>query len=578
MSQLFRNRSYVRVQIQNLDKTIASDSHWQDTGNHETFSEFDTLNSDSVYGKGYATLELNRWSLDGSWDITSGNIRNDGYISSELSDSTGALAEEVELIRSHEYPHDMSGVTVTFDSRADESPVEATINFYAVDTLVATLDVKEQETCKYTELYPMTGIDRVTITPHTLLPYRRFRLEKLLFGVALEYTDENLISLTQSHDVDPICRRLPDERLDFTIIDFEHNYDADNPQGIYQYVLAKTPVSVTYGYELDDGSIEWLQPDTYLLDSKPSAKNDRVTFSAKGLVNMLTGSYYKSMHGGKNLYDMAVEVLEDANLDRTETGENPWKIDESLRTMLTTTALPIDTHANCLQRIAHAARCRLYTDNRNVIHIDPVSYEINNGDFYMDFNSIGENSLVSTKIDELQAVSVVQYKNTVSNNISDVYSEDTDLENLHIEIPNAVKDMTVTVTGGTVLSQQVYARAVDLVMTSGTKHVTLSGKVVEQTTATIDMQVSHTGEIDLEQNPLITSGSMRQALARHVAEYLQYRNTYEMTYRGNPELETGDTIMIQTRYTTKMPALVLKDEITYNGALGGAVIVKGLIK
>lgn len=55
------------------------------------------------------------------------------------------------------------------------------------------------------------------------------------------------------------------------------------------------------------------------------------------------------------------------------------------------------------------------------------------------------------------------------------------------------------------------------------------------------------------------------------------RNTYDATYRGNPELEVGDIIGLQTMYTDEMDALVLVDEITFNGSLSGKVKVKALI-
>ena len=86
-----------------------------------------------------------------------------------------------------------------------------------------------------------------------------------------------------------------------------------------------------------------------------------------------------------------------------------------------------------------------------------------------------------------------------------------------------------------------------------------------------------TGEVDKEENPLITNDSMCLALANHVKNYLQMRNTYDADYRGNPEMEVGDIIGLQTRYTNEMDALILVDEISFNGSLSGKMKVKGLI-
>ena len=89
--------------------------------------------------------------------------------------------------------------------------------------------------------------------------------------------------------------------MEFTIIDLEHNYDPDNPVGIYSYVDKNAPISLRYGYELPDGEVEWIKPDKYLLTGKPQTKNNQATFSCTGLIGSLSGSFYKSKLGNKNL-------------------------------------------------------------------------------------------------------------------------------------------------------------------------------------------------------------------------------------------------------------------------------------
>lgn len=197
-----------------------------------------------------------------------------------------------------------------------------------------------------------------------------------MYGVTKVFTNDDLVSTKQSHDVDPLSRRLPNESFEFTILDYEHNYDPDNPAGVYKYLDEKSPIAIQFGYMLPSGTIEWIKADKYILNSKPTVKNSKATFKGTGLVGSLSGTYYKGALGSKNFYDMAEAVLLDAGLTLTEQGENPWEIDESLLSMFTTAALPIDTHMNCLQLIAHACRCRLFTDDDNVIHIKPFGVTV----------------------------------------------------------------------------------------------------------------------------------------------------------------------------------------------------------
>lgn len=738
MKAMLRNRSYVRITFGNVDTTAATDGEWESNG-AASISEFETVDYAYQYGDTYVSLELNRWALDGkSLLVPTGEDVQDGFISSLMSDAEGNFTTPPVITREFSLKHIFPGLTLTFDTRQQEWPLEVTADFYLNGAVVDTQTVSitsVQTTISTTA----TEVDKVTITFDRCLPYRRPRLENVLYGLNVQFVNKDIVSTQQKHDVDPLSRRLPTETMQFTILDYEHKYDPDNPAGIYAYVDKNSPIEIQFGYELPDGSVEWLKPDNYVLNAKPSAQNNQATFNGTGLIGSLTGTFYKSKLGSKSLYDMAQEVLLDAGLTLTEQGANPWEIDEALKDMFTTAALPIDTHMNCLQLIAHAACCRLYTDDDNIIHIRPfgvtvigiyngvwadnghvwfsewdtidkgntaentyVTFELNRWtlggdsqiilpdsnagqrgyiseamtgadgsftnppvftktfdvphdlpvlairfdtvlnefpgavqvkyyhddtlldtqtaaidsvevyvssnlaiectkievtmignlpyrrgrvtkvyyretDFTLDFTSIGENSQKISKIDELKSVSVARYSYTASNDTSTLYEGTTTETELHVEFSGLAQDVQISVSGGTLVSSNIYARAADLVLSSGTKTVTITGKTLTENSVVVSYPVAQSGEIDKEENPLITNDTMCQALANHVKSYLQMRNTYETNYRGNPEMEVGDIIGLQTLYTDEMDALILVDEITFDGSLSGKMTVKGLI-
>lgn len=738
MKAMLRNRSYVRITFGNVDTTAATDGEWESNG-AASISEFETVDYAYQYGDTYVSLELNRWALDGkSLLVPTGEDVQDGFISSLMSDAEGNFTTPPVITREFSLKHIFPGLTLTFDTRQQEWPLEVTADFYLNGAVVDTQTVSitsVQTTISTTA----TEVDKVTITFDRCLPYRRPRLENVLYGLNVQFVNKDIVSTQQKHDVDPLSRRLPTETMQFTILDYEHKYDPDNPAGIYAYVDKNSPIEIQFGYELPDGSVEWLKPDNYVLNAKPSAQNNQATFNGTGLIGSLTGTFYKSKLGSKSLYDMAQEVLLDAGLTLTEQGENPWEIDNALKNMFTTAALPIDTHMNCLQLIAHAACCRLYTDDDNIIHIRPfgvtvigiyngvwadnghvwfsewdtidkgntaentyATFELNRWtlggdsqiilpdnnagqrgyiseamtgadgsftnppvftktfdvphdlpvlairfdtvlnefpgavqvkyyhddilldtqtaaidsvevyvssnlaiectkievtmignlpyrrgrvtkvyyretDFTLDFTSIGENSQKISKIDELKSVSVARYSYTASNDTSTLFEGTTTETELHVEFSGLAQDVQISVSGGTLVSSNIYARAADLVLSSGTKTVTIIGKTLTENSVVVSYPVAQSGEIDKEENPLITNDTMCQALANHVKSYLQMRNTYEANYRGNPEMEVGDIIGLQTLYTDEMDALILVDEITFDGSLSGKMTVKGLI-
>lgn len=771
MKSLLRERSYVRITFDNIDTTAAGDGEWT-ASSEATYARFGVEDVDyrDAPWLGVATLELNRWELDGDFGIYNSwpLVAYDKFASGVMSDENGDFSTAVVLTREFEEEHTLPGFFLTFDTRENCFPRQATVVFSRDGEEVAEIILSPTSPkCGAEQL--IENIDEIEITFGSTLPYHRARLEDVLYGMEYVFTNDDIESCKQIHDVDPLSRRLPSKQFSFTLIDYEHRYDPDNPQGQYQYIDINSPVYLQYGYTLEDGTVEWLEPDHYYLNAKPTAKDDLATFSATDIIGTLTNTFYKGyfhrnaispyQYVDVDLDTLALEVLRDANLPFNTHARYinmPWTVDGSLNFMDTWAVLPIATHAECLQMIAHAARCRLYSDRAGIIHIEPfgvtvsgiyegefsdnghtsfsewdtvnkggpesftyatlelnrweldgspqmfvktvmkdgvevviaeglgfisdalsgtdgafatppaftrtfdVSHDlravslrfdsclnewprsvtvnyyhkvgtslyyhyelyttksvndvrgaevsINNdealgcdkievilnynlpqsrvrvskvyfreSDFTLNFDSISENSQSLSKIDNLKEVTVARSVYITDATASDLYEETTTETQLHVELGCLAKDIEITVTGGSLVSSDIYGRAVDMVLSSGTKTVKITGKRVNESNVVVSHNVAADGEIDVEENPLISSESMSDALAEHAAKYLQMRNTYDASYRGNPEVEAGDVIGLQTRYTDDMDALVLVHEIDFNGSLKGKMKVKGLI-
>lgn len=580
MAKPMRNRSYIKATMFIEDPSAVDDGEWKDNG-ALSYSEYDTVDYPYSYGSSYATLEMNRWLLDGKQKIMPGSASSytpQGFHSALMSDKNGNFSIKPKISRMFEIDHPLHGISVTFDSRCEEWPTSITVNFYVGGAVVdtKTVTVTEEMVVVTTDRDTVDGVDLIF---NTMLPYRRPRVEYVLFGLQMVYGSAAISSVTQEHDVDPLTRRLPQERVTVELMDYEGLYAEDNPLGFFRYVEDKARMRVQHGYTLPGGAVEWLEPDNYLLDGKPVSANDRASFSASGVINTLTDKYYKSKVGTKNLYDMAVDVLKDANLTPTATGGEPWVIDEALKRMYTEAVLPLDTHANCLQLIAHAAGCSLRTDGENVVRMERFQLGAARGKApagTVDFDTITEKSLVGSKTAKLKAVTVAVYAYNKAESATKLYEGTTEETTLHAELSDAATDLTIEVVGGSVVSKTVYGRAVDMVLTAGTKTVVINGYPLEQSSSIYTLKVNSTGDTDNEVNPLITNTAMAQDLAQHTAEYLALRNTYDLEYRGNPEIETGDAVTLQTNYNPAQQALVLTNSLTFNGGLSGALKVKGL--
>ena len=147
---------------------------------------------------------------------------------------------------------------------------------------------------------------------------------------------------------------------------------------------------------------------------------------------------------------------------------------------------------------------------------------------------------------------------------------------LHVEFSGAFEDVEISVTDGSVVSQNIYAQAADITFTEGEKYVVITGTALRESYVVRSLYVQDAGDADVEQNPLITSDEMADALAAHIANYLTLRNTYETEYRGDPTLQALDIFGAQTYYTDNMEMMVLTHELSFNGAWHGKLTLKGL--
>lgn len=110
---MLRNRSYVKVAFSNVDVAAATDGEWESNG-AQGYSEFDTIDYEYDYEETYATLELNRWGLDGSQIIlisNTGNTRQDGFTSTLISNANGEFTTSAVLTREFTAPHTFAGLT-----------------------------------------------------------------------------------------------------------------------------------------------------------------------------------------------------------------------------------------------------------------------------------------------------------------------------------------------------------------------------------------------------------------------------------------------------------------------------------
>lgn len=403
------------------------------------------------------------------------------------------------------------------------------------------------------------------------------RISFEISGTTYTFEDDIIMSASRSADVDPLSRKLPTESFDFSIIDFDGEYNPTNPSGKWAAIDENAEITVEFGLELAGGTTEWLDPDVYLLTGRPTVSGGVATFEATSRLRHLQNKYYKGVAGSHTLLELAEDVLQDSGIS-----SSGYALDASLGSLTTEVPLPIDEAQNLLQMIAHAACCALYTvgDVITIAPIDVTSLSYNTMPFTL--RDIANNGDAISKIEPLYKIKAYKYTYNTAADADTLVNSTVDVDGsveYHCEFA-AADNVTVSITAGaTITNLQVYASAIDCTITgSGTFIITVTGYPISESSDTVEAleSLNTDGGVDTENNKLITSNTVRSALIYAVANYLALRVTHTISYRGSPEVEAMDGLYFATQQSAFATGLVLRNTINYTGALSGQMIIKSI--
>lgn len=580
ITKQYRNRSYQWLNLKIYNNEAAGDVTVSGVTQAQ-FSDTSIITQEQNNMSGtYATLEPDRFLLDGSQLPVpySGNYTPYGYISEELSDANGNWTTNPKLTLSFGGAYAFSGLTLYFDPSTGDYISELKITWYAGSDVVLTETVYPASATFVVDskTQGITTIELECIK--SSVPYRRARIQKVLLGLMQSFDSSRISSSSRTHEIDPLSRRLPTETFTITILDFEGEYNPDNPESYWEYVDALTEINVVDGYTLDDGGIEQLEPIHYILDGKPSKDGMYVTFTALRKLGTLTGMYRRgAFSGGVTLKQLAEDVLTDA-LGTPPEGEIWWVLDDILDGITTTAPLPVLSHRECLQLIAHAGMCALYTNASGQIVLQ--SGWAKGTVTPAKFNRYTQTSELSlSKVPPLYAVDTLLYQYSIDPEQKEIYKATFEVNGTY-ELwcdYQAATDITIDVDGATLDSSAIYAyNALCAITGQGTVTVTIYGRPVTINTTSSPYISSPliSGETDSNDNALVVEWAHKRSVEKYRVGYLELRNTYTGNYRGNPELEPLDITQIETEYVDGAFALILRTVLNFNGGLSGEMTVK----
>lgn len=595
IQQQIRNPSFVRVTFGIIDPQAKDGAIILDDSS-APYSDSSFVKNETVIETRYDTLEHNQFILDNNSKHILGGASYglyQGYVSGSVSDSDGYFLTPPVLSVTYDTTYDLAGVSLNFDEVRGDYCSEVRIVAYLSGAKVHDVTY-DNLSIFFTSTQGVPNHDLLEVHfLRTSLPYKRVKLSYIGFGITKIYDDSVLINTEQNRKVDILSTVLPVGDFSFTFLDTSNEYNPENPVGLYQYLEELQPVRFEYGYELNDGTTEWiLGGNNYTTGEVQFDSGNaipKVTIKTNNALAYLDDIYFKGSYNptGRTLYNLALDVLDGTGVS--------YDIDNSLNDITSFAPLPKDTVRNCLQLIANASMCTLDVSRTGAVQIkkaysleelidsldSPIIDVLDSQLFVLgqngqtDFKFDKSNYYKSPKVDRIPPLKnvITSYRTftpkTTSENLATVDVVSANQTQFFFDYDLA-KDVVLSAgTGLTVNVAPVYYAYGCLVTLTGTGAVTITGKKIDVAENTITQNYNLTGNDCVVSNELITNSLLAKNYALWVGGVLTLKNEYNFENRGFPELDPMDKLYLETLYTPNQKVILTENKIVYSGALKG---------
>ena len=342
MARPIRNRAFLSVGIGIIDQNAQASGTANGAFAYWSKGNIFDINKQNVE---YGTLEENYMKADGNMVFLPEN--NEMMQLNRNGITTENVLGPVRLDFKEMF--DIKGLTISFGSAY---PTE-----FEIETVSKKITYSNNSP-QFTTMDVLGSTNYIIITPISMIGgQQRFRIQNVLMGVGLSYMNEQTKNFSHKDYCSPISDELPSEYTRFSFFDEDNRFNADDDSSFIGYLEEMQTVTISFGLELDDGTIEWNQISTNYLKNWES-QNGVVSFTATDRLSQMKEKYEKGfvIHE-RTAYEEAESILQDAGLSPDE-----YSLDEYLHNVILNNPMPKENHKTCLQLLANACRCIIRQD------------------------------------------------------------------------------------------------------------------------------------------------------------------------------------------------------------------------
>lgn len=529
-----------------------------------TYTNINEIDDGRRVENNYASLDY--LPLDGTrLSVLDGINTNAGYISDDIFEDVQNPTIDLTFESST-----IQGITIYFK---DNYPTNMTLEFSDLSSITVEPD---NEIVQVIFDEPKT-ITSVSITINEMeYSDRKIKIQEIDLGISYVYQDQDLIEFTVDEEVNKLTEETPINETSITINNMQDLFNPLNPQGVVKYLTDGSKIIPHIGVLTETQGVEFVKMGEFYFDSYTNNSDKTTTLTGKNIIKVLETETLKD----DNNIDIFTPVLsqEDfeglmANYNYSYTYNENWL-------NAATVLWKEDNLLKFLKDLSFWQMNLFYGDrNSNLMFrkLDSTTKD-----------TLTKNELLNDveykNIDKLNTLNIVKntYTGSSGGSASDFLKETVTLSKpseVFLIISNSPSMMfaTVSQTGGTSvtkISAGFYAFFVRVTGNVGA-NVTLTfngitGQSVTQKTFSKQAEGTVIPKI-LEFNSgiyYVVSDSTVDLKFPIIENAPSYEINFE--YNGDPSLEAGDYIEVETPYGYK-PLFIQKNRFTFNGGLSGSI-------
>jgi len=237
----------------------------------------------------YATLEHNYTLLDGSFIVWNENIiDNKGYISDDVFED---ISNTSIVIENSSISTPVKGITIYFK---ENLPFNFTINITDDDNNIITENVTNNDKMAYQYIFDNEiNVSQIElIVSQVEFPKNRLRIAYIDFNVSDIYEGDELVKFDVIEELDLLLENLPINNCSINLNNYPglnggNKFDPINPKGIVKYLNDDVTLKPYIGVLTEENGIEYVPMGVFYLSDWSSDTDGNVTLNGKSVLNKL---------------------------------------------------------------------------------------------------------------------------------------------------------------------------------------------------------------------------------------------------------------------------------------------------